>query len=78
MGQIAETVTFSDVEGVSLEIDTFGKGEVREDWEIIRVEIDRMGFRNFTPDEMISLGEWLIQHGERIKEEYSSSGHKLI
>lgn len=48
------------------------KGEMFEPYEIIYIEIENM--RSYTPDEVIELGNWLIENAKRIKKCYTSTG----
>ena len=48
------------------------KGEVRDQWRFVHVDVDCM--RNYTPKELCELGHWLVQQGERMGREYKSNG----
>ena len=48
------------------------KGEHFEPFEIIDLDVDNM--RSYTPNDLIKLGEWLIENATRIKIQYTSTG----
>lgn len=48
------------------------KGEHQEPWEIISIQVDTM--KSYTPDNVIKLGEILIELGNRVKKQYTSTG----
>ena len=71
MGLVKETIKNKDFAAEIMVIQQ-EKGEYVEPYEIISFDTDNM--KSYTPDELIKLGEWLISHGRRIKNEYTSSG----
>lgn len=48
------------------------RGEAVEDWYIVHLRVDSM--ERMTPADLCVLGRWLIEHGERIKREYTKAG----
>lgn len=48
------------------------KGEYFEPYEIIDFNSDSM--KTYTPEELIDLGNWLIENANRIKKQYTSTG----
>ena len=48
------------------------KGEVRDQWRFVHVDVD--GMRNYTPKELCELGRWLAQQGERMGREFNANG----
>ncbi len=52
------------------------EAEKNEEWSgNICYETD-FGQSEFTPDELIELGEWLIEKAKQVKKEYTSKGRK--
>lgn len=76
MGIIHEEITFDkiDVEN-RLTVDDWGEGVEREPYRNISLEVDSMD--NFTPEELIDFGKWLIKEGERIQIEYDEQGRPI-
>lgn len=56
-------------------VDKKSKGECREDWEIVTVDIAYSAIK--TPDEMISVGQWLIDNAKLIKQNYDPKGRRV-
>ncbi|AWW31875.1 hypothetical protein DN752_18005 [Echinicola strongylocentroti] len=50
------------------------KWEHSRHWEIISLSVSFS--TRFTPNELIAFGNWLTNHGERIKTEYKSNGKR--
>lgn len=48
------------------------KGEIREPYEIISLDLDTM--KSYTPDECIRIGQVLIDLGKDTKKNYTSKG----
>lgn len=48
------------------------RGESIEDWYIVHLRVD--GMDRMTPNDLCNLGRWLVEHGERIKREYTRAG----
>ncbi len=72
MGYIVEEIPHPIIRDVSVSIDERVKGEMKDDWEIISLEMRPDIIR--TPEEMVLLGEWLISTGNDIKSRYTSKG----
>lgn len=71
MAYIVETNKLEEL-GVELEVLEKEKPEIFEPFKIIDFNADSM--RIYTPDEIILLGQWLIEHGTRIKKAYKADG----
>lgn len=74
MGYILEETEHPTLRDVSITVDEKTKDETREPWNIVSLDITFSSIR--TPDELIELGKWLIENGNRIKKEYTSTGKK--
>ena len=74
MGYILEETEHPTLRNVSIIVDEKTKDETREPWNIVSLETSFSNIR--TPDELIELGEWLIENAKRIKTEYTSTGKK--
>lgn len=72
MGLIQEEIEHPRIPGVELMVDTHDKMESREPWDIVTLSTS---FANIdSPDQLIDLGLWLIENGNRIKNEYTPKG----
>ena len=81
MAYVVETITHPDIdevyafEEISISVLEKTKGEQIESGRII--DIDMPMIQSYTPKELISLGKWFVENGERIKKEYTKTGHKI-
>lgn len=74
MGYIKEEVKHPQFEA-EIVVDETAKREIREDWEIVGLTVSPFTIR--TPDDLISFGEWLVENGKRIKQQYTPKGKKI-
>jgi hypothetical protein len=72
MGLIKETISHPTIDDVEITIDEHAKNETRDPYDIITLDISFSSVSN--PDELIELGKWLVEHGNRIKKQYTSKG----
>lgn len=73
MGYIKEETKHPDFDA-EIVVDEKIKDEVCDEWEIVGLSISSFTVR--TPDDLISLGEWLVENGKRIKQQYTPKGKK--
>lgn len=71
MGIIHEETQHTDF-GLEIMVTERTKGECREAWKMITLDIDH--FQSFTPVELRKLGRALINEGKRIGKQYKSNG----
>lgn len=74
MGLIVETIYHPTLDDVELTIDEQSNDEEREPYNIVWLDTAFADLR--TPNDLIELGKWLVEQGERIKREYTSKGKK--
>ncbi len=74
MSLVNEEIKHPTIDGAEILVLEKTKGEMKPPNTIISFNIDFCSIE--TPDELISLGEWLIENGKRIKKEYTSTGKK--
>lgn len=72
MGLIQETINHPTIDDVEIVVDEKSKDETREPYDIVRLDISFSSIRQ--PDELVELGQWLIEQGTRIKKQYTSTG----
>lgn len=73
MGTVHESTTSEDIPSVSLHIVGRDRGEMRDAWKIVELDIDTYDY--FTPKELCSIGKWLYSEGKRISRAYKPNGH---
>jgi hypothetical protein len=74
MGYITGEFEHPTLHDVFLTVDEKGKDEEREDWNIVTLDTSFSEIR--TPDDLIELGKWLVEKGERIKKDFTQTGKK--
>lgn len=75
MAYIKETVnhpTIGEDDEVQIEVLQKHHEQYWEPWKIINLNVD--SFIRLTPDELISMGEWFVKEGRRIKTQYNKNG----
>lgn len=72
MGLIKETINHPTIDDVEITVDEHAKNETREPYDIVSLDISFSSIEQ--PDQLIELGKWLIEQGERIKKQYTSKG----
>ncbi len=81
MAYVVETITHPDIdevyafEEISISVLERTKGEVVGSGRIIDIEMPMI--QSYTAKELVSLGEWFVKQGKRIKKEYTNTGHKI-
>ena len=71
MGFIKEEIVHPRMD-VTIIVDEKAKGEEKEPYDIVSLDLSYGEIRK--PDELIDLGNWLIDQGKRIKKQYTSTG----
>ncbi len=74
MGNIKEEIKHPNFFDVEIVVDEQSKDETRDPYDIVTLYISYSSINN--PNELIELGKWLIDNGNRIKREYTSKGKK--
>lgn len=72
MGYIQEEIKHKTIKDLTLTIEERADGEYREPFEIISLETPFI--KSYTPDDIITIGTWLITNASLIKERYTSTG----
>ena len=72
MGIIKETIIHPTIGGVEIIVDEKTKDETREPFDIVSLDITFSSIRQ--PNELVELGNWLVEQGTRIKKQYTSTG----
>ncbi|GAB2993945.1 hypothetical protein GCM10027284_08910 [Cyclobacterium sediminis] len=72
MGIIKEEISHPTINDVEITVDEHAKDEHREPYDIVNLDISFGSIS--TPDELVDLGRWLIEQGQRIKKQYTSTG----
>ena len=72
MGLIKETINHPTIDDVEITVDEHAKDETREPYDIVSLDISFSSIEH--PDQLVELGKWLIEQGERIKKQYTSKG----
>lgn len=72
MGIVQEYIKHPTIPEVEITVDEHMEGECREPWDIVYLDISFSDID--TPDQLIDIGEWLIQEAKRIKKKYTSKG----
>ena len=68
---IQESFEFED-SGIVLSV----INNLNDDWRIIDLDTD-ISITEFTPDELINLGNWFMEKGKYIKFNYNNLGEKI-
>lgn len=72
MGIVQEYIKHPTIPEAEITVDEHMEGECREPWDIVYLDISFADIE--TPDQLIDIGEWLIQEAKRIKKKYTSKG----
>lgn len=76
MGLIKEKIYHPTLINVDIIVDEHSRDEVREPYDIINLDIAFSDIK--TPDDLIELGKWCVEQGERIKDQYTPKGKSKI
>ena len=72
MGFIHETIYHPTIDDVEIVVDEKSIDETREPYDIVSLYVSFSAIQQ--PDDLVELGKWLIDHGTRIKKQYTSKG----
>lgn len=76
MGVIQERIYFDEIDiGNELTVYSWGEGVERDPHRNISLRVDELD--EFTPEELIMFGGWLIEQGNRIKRDYNEKGEPI-
>lgn len=72
MGLIHEEILHPEIDDVSITVSEIEKGSSADPWQIVSLDISFSAVE--TPQDLVSLGQWLTAQGKRIKKQYTSKG----
>lgn len=72
MGLIHEEIKHPNYHDIELDVVQKEKGELSDDWEIIHLNFPLI--HSYSPEDLISISNWLIEQANRIKKQYTKTG----